>query len=164
MILCGVFVFAMSTGIVDNGTNLHYSNMLDAQVDAVYAAMARLGYSNVSVVVGETGWPSAGDPTEIGVSIANAQLYNGNLIKHITSNVGTPSKPNVPVDAYIFALYNENLKPGPCNSSPTLPHNSRIIKITRITVKRQTSKISCAPKIRKLENSQLFLGMMQQTL
>lgn len=98
--------------------------MLDAQVDAVYAAMARLGYTNVSVSVGETGWPSAGDPTEIGVSVANAQQYNGNLIKHITSNAGTPMKPNVSVDAYIFALYNENLKPGPSNSSPTLPHNS----------------------------------------
>lgn len=114
----------MSTGIVDNGTNLHYSNMLDAQVDAVYAAMARLGYTNVSVSVGETGWPSTGDPTEIGVSVTNAQQYNGNLIKHITSNAGTPMKPNVSVDAYIFALYNENLKPGPSNSSPTLPHNS----------------------------------------
>lgn len=99
-------------GVTDINTGLHYDNILDAQLDAVYSAMAKLGYSDVNLVVSETGWPWGGDPNEIGASVPFAQLYNGNLIKHITSNTGTPLKPNASFDAYIFALFNENLKPG----------------------------------------------------
>ncbi|GJN03373.1 hypothetical protein PR202_ga20810 [Eleusine coracana subsp. coracana] len=43
--------------------------MLYAQVDAVYAAIQRLGHTDVEVKVSETGWPSRGDPDEHGATV-----------------------------------------------------------------------------------------------
>lgn len=106
-------LFQPNTGVTDVNTGLHYNNMLDAQLDSVYSAMERFGYHNIPVLISETGWPSSGDPTEIAVSATNAQIYNQNLIKYVTSNKGTPLRPSTSVDAYIFALFNENMKPGP---------------------------------------------------
>ncbi|KAI5078798.1 hypothetical protein GOP47_0006469 [Adiantum capillus-veneris] len=106
-------LFNSSAGYTDPLTNLHYTNMFDAQLDAIYSAMAHLGFSNISIMVTETGWPSSGDPTQVGVNVNNAQMYINNLIEHIYSNQGTPLRPKQPVDTYIFALFNEDLKPGP---------------------------------------------------
>ncbi|XP_024386814.1 glucan endo-1,3-beta-D-glucosidase [Physcomitrium patens] len=106
-------LFQPDTGVTDVNTGLHYDNMLDAQLDAVYSAMERFGYHNIPVLISETGWPSSGDPTEIAASATNAQIYNQNLLKYIASNKGTPLRPSSSVDAYIFALFNENMKPGP---------------------------------------------------
>lgn len=105
-------LFQTNAGVTDLNTGLHYGNILDAQLDAVYSAMASLGYTDVNLLVSETGWPSGGGPDEIGASVPFAQLYNENLIQHITLNTGTPLRPNASIDTYIFALYNENLKPG----------------------------------------------------
>ena len=84
-----------------------------AQVDAVHAALSAAGFEDIEIVVAETGWPSRGDSNEVGPGVENAQSYNGNLIKHLRSLVGTPSMPGKSVDTYIFALYDEDLKPGP---------------------------------------------------
>eukprot|EP00249_Psilotum_nudum_P006897 c20144_g1_i1 orf=949-2013(+) len=105
-------LFQPNAGVMDPITGLRYYNMFDAQLDAVYSALEALGYQNMQLIVSETGWPSAGDPDEAGASIQNAQTYNANLIQYITSNRGTPLRPNVTVEAYIFALFNEDLKPG----------------------------------------------------
>ena len=72
-----------------------------------------MGFKEIEIVVAETGWPYKGDPNEAGTSVENAKAYNGNLINHLRSNVGTPLMPGKSVDTYIFALYDENLKPGP---------------------------------------------------
>lgn len=61
----------------------------------------------------ETGWPYKGDAGEVGATIENAAAYNGNLVKHLKTMVGTPLMPGKSVDTYIFALYDEDLKPGP---------------------------------------------------
>lgn len=87
--------------------------MLDAQVDAIYAALASMGYLNMEVLVSETGWPSAGDFDEAGATLKNAEAYNSNLIQRLISRQGTPLRPEVRLQAYIFALFNENSKPGP---------------------------------------------------
>ncbi|WOK94851.1 glucan endo-1,3-beta-glucosidase [Canna indica] len=100
-------------GVVDESTGGVYSNMLDAQLDAVFSAMKRLGFADVDIVVAETGWPSAGDPWEVGVNVDNAREYNKNLVEHVASGVGTPLQPNRTFEAYVFSLFNENLKPGP---------------------------------------------------
>ncbi|KAI4334231.1 hypothetical protein L6164_018947 [Bauhinia variegata] len=106
-------LFQPNSGMNDPNTNLHYDNMLYAQIDAVYAAIKQLGRTDIEVRISETGWPSKGDPDEIGASPENAELYNGNLLKRIEQKQGTPAKPSVPIDIYVFALFNENLKPGP---------------------------------------------------
>ncbi|KAL0370008.1 UNVERIFIED_CONTAM: Glucan endo-1,3-beta-glucosidase [Sesamum angustifolium] len=104
-------LFQPNAGVFDKATGLNYTNMFDGQMDAVYSAMKRVGYGDVDIVVAETGWPSAGDPTEQGVSLDNAVSYNANLVKHVSSGVGTPLMPNRTFETYIFALFNEDLKP-----------------------------------------------------
>ncbi|WVZ98759.1 hypothetical protein U9M48_044153 [Paspalum notatum var. saurae] len=106
-------LFEPNPGVVDPNTNLTYDNMLYAQIDAVYAAMKAMGHTDLTVRVSETGWPSKGDADEVGATVANAAAYNGNLMKRIAMGQGTPLKPNVPVDVYVFALFNEDMKPGP---------------------------------------------------
>ncbi|XP_073066338.1 glucan endo-1,3-beta-glucosidase 14-like [Primulina eburnea] len=106
-------LFQPNSGMTDPSTNLHYDNMLYAQIDSVYSAIKALGHTDIQVKVSETGWPSKGDPNEVGATPENARLYNGNLLRRIEQSQGTPGKPSVPIDIYVFALFNEDLKPGP---------------------------------------------------
>lgn len=94
--------------IFTEATFIYYS-----QLDAVHSALGSMGFKNVEIVVAETGWPYKGDDNEVGTSIEDAKAYNGNLIAHLRSMVGTPLMPGKSVDTYIFALYDEDLKPGP---------------------------------------------------
>ncbi|XP_073109403.1 glucan endo-1,3-beta-glucosidase 11-like isoform X2 [Elaeis guineensis] len=100
-------------GMVDPYTKLRYDNMLYAQVDAVIFAIARMGYGNVEVRVSETGWPSKGDLDETGASVENARAYNKNLLMRQMRNQGTPIRPTQRLEVYLFALFNEDMKPGP---------------------------------------------------
>ncbi|GMG98262.1 hypothetical protein Nepgr_000102 [Nepenthes gracilis] len=104
-------IFMPNGGVLDRNTGFKYTNMFDAQMDTVFSAMKRLGYEDVEIVVGETGWPSVGDPTQPAVNRENAISYNGNLVRHVNSGRGTPLMPNRTFETYIFSLFNENLKP-----------------------------------------------------
>ncbi|XP_050231226.1 glucan endo-1,3-beta-glucosidase 11 [Mercurialis annua] len=106
-------LFNPNSGMVDPFTKLHYDNMLYAQVDAIIFAMARLGFNGIEVKVSETGWPSKGDSDEIGATIENAAAYNRNLLRRQMENEGTPLRPNMRLEVYLFALFNEDMKPGP---------------------------------------------------
>lgn len=109
-------LFQSNQGVVDPGSGLRYSNMLHAQVDAVRAAIAAAGGGKgVELKVSETGWPSAGDDDEVGATPANAGRYNGNLMRMVAEGKGTPMAPEAPLHVYVFALFNENLKPGPAS-------------------------------------------------
>ncbi|KAL0313125.1 UNVERIFIED_CONTAM: Glucan endo-1,3-beta-glucosidase 11 [Sesamum radiatum] len=107
------FVLFEGSGIVDTGSGLHYDNMFHAQIDAVNSAMEKLGYKNVCLQISETGWPSKGDADEAGATPDNARKYNRNLLKLIAEKKGTPMRPNLNLNIYVFALFNENQKPGP---------------------------------------------------
>ncbi|KAL5750227.1 hypothetical protein ACOSP7_024830 [Xanthoceras sorbifolium] len=104
-------LFRPNPGVFDAATGKNYTNMFDAQLDAVYSAMKKVGYEDVDIVVGETGWSSAGDPNEPASNLENALSYNGNLVRHVNSGKGTPLMPNRTFETYIFALFNENQKP-----------------------------------------------------
>ncbi|CAO2816392.1 unnamed protein product [Amaranthus hypochondriacus] len=97
---------------VDSNTLLHYTNVFDAMVDAAYFAMADLNFTNIPVMVMESGWPSKGDPNEPDATLENANTYNSNLIKHILNKTGTPKHPGIAVSTYIYELYNEDAKTG----------------------------------------------------
>ncbi|XP_034917273.2 uncharacterized protein [Populus alba] len=106
-------LFQPNAGRLDGNTKIKYMNMFDARVDAVYSALNSMGFKNVEIVVAETGWPFKGDDNDVGPSIENAQAYNGNLIAHLRSMVGTPLMPGKSVDTFLFALYDGDSKPGP---------------------------------------------------
>lgn len=106
-------LFEPNAGMTDANTNLKYDNMLYAQIDSVYSAIKAMGHTDIEIKISETGWPSKGDSDEVGATPENAGKYNGNLLQRIAENQGTPMKPSVPIDIYVFALFNEDLKPGP---------------------------------------------------
>ncbi|XP_042479044.1 glucan endo-1,3-beta-glucosidase 11-like [Macadamia integrifolia] len=106
-------LFNPNPGMVDPSTKLHYDNMLYAQVDAVIFAVSRMGYGGMEVRVSETGWPSKGDPDEYGATIQNAAIYNTNLLRRQMKNEGTPLRPGQRLEIFVFALFNEDMKPGP---------------------------------------------------
>ncbi|KAL6867504.1 hypothetical protein ACP4OV_015528 [Aristida adscensionis] len=102
-------------GVRDPISGLHYPNLLVAQVDAVYHAVAAANAAAARVVevrVSETGWPSAGAPNETAATPQNAARYNSNAMRLVAQGSGTPLKPRLPLRAYVFALFNENLKSG----------------------------------------------------
>ncbi|CAL9207628.1 unnamed protein product [Musa hybrid cultivar] len=105
-------LFQDNPGVTDPNTNLTYDNMLYAQIDSVYAAIKAMGHTDIDVAISETGWPSKGDPDETGATLENAAKYNRNLLRRIAMNQGTPMKPTVPINVHVFALFNEDLKPG----------------------------------------------------
>lgn len=107
----GLALFQPNLGLNDPRTHLTYTNQFDALIDAVHSAMKAIGFADVDLAFGETGWPTNCDSPVC--SPANAASYNGGLVRHVVSGKGTPLLPNQRFETYIFALFNENQKPGP---------------------------------------------------
>ncbi|KDO74624.1 hypothetical protein CISIN_1g043818mg [Citrus sinensis] len=102
--------FRSTTPVAQDGDR-NYFNLFDSIVDSFIAAMVKaVGKEDVKVVVTETGWPSAGSNLPH-ASVENAKTYNSNLKKHIQTLGGTPRRPNLNLETFIFALFNENQKP-----------------------------------------------------
>lgn len=86
-----------------------YNNMLDAMIDSFFWAMENVGVADVDIVVSESGWPSAGNGDLTTIPLAEA--YNNNFVRRITSQVGTPKRPDAFIEGFVFAMFNENQKP-----------------------------------------------------
>lgn len=105
-------LFTRTTPFIQDG-NFSYFNLLDAQLDAMAAAMELVGYGNVRLAISETGWPTVGAAGNNGTdATVNAKTYNTNLIRYVLGKKGTPRRPGLFVPTFVFALFNENLKPG----------------------------------------------------
>ncbi|KAF9588473.1 hypothetical protein IFM89_010499 [Coptis chinensis] len=138
-------LFRENPGVVDSGNGLRYFALFDAQVDAVFAAMSALKFEDLKMVVTETGWPSKGDGIERGASEENAAAYNGNLVRRVINGGGTPLRPNENLEVYLFALFNENKKPGPTserNYGLFYPNEEKVYEIpfTPAQLKKWKSK------------------------
>ncbi|TVU43319.1 hypothetical protein EJB05_09778, partial [Eragrostis curvula] len=99
------FFQGTSSPVVDGGVT--YQNTFDANHDTLVAALKRNGFGNVSVVVGEVGWPTDGDAN---ANPDYARRFNQGFLSHVASGQGTPLRPGVPVDAYLFSLIDEDQK------------------------------------------------------
>jgi len=120
-------LFLPGTTVRDGGNGLVYTNLFDAMVDAVHAALEKAGAADVRVVVSESGWPSAGGAA---ASVENARTYNQNLIDHAAQ--GTPKRPGA-LETFVFAMFNENQKPGEAteqNFGLFYPNKSPVYPIT----------------------------------
>lgn len=102
-------LFRPNPGVFDPVTRKNYTNVYTLLLDAVYSSMKKLGYGDVEIAVGEVGWPSAGFPH---CTVENARWHNLNVKRIGESGQGTPMMPGRKFETYIFALFNENLKPG----------------------------------------------------
>lgn len=100
-------LFRSPNVMVDDG--LYYDNMFDATLDSFVAAMEREGFGWVRLVVSETGWPTAG--TEA-AGPNNAKAYNGNVVSRALGDVGTPRRPGIGVEVFLFDLFDEDDKNG----------------------------------------------------
>ena len=99
--------FGGTTHPVTDGANV-YSNAFDGNFDTLVAALSKLGYGQMPIVIGEIGWPTDG---AIGANLTAARAFNQGLINHVMSNKGTPLRPGVPpMDIYLFSLLDEGAK------------------------------------------------------
>lgn len=96
------FFDGYSSPITDNG--LVYDNVFDANYDTLVWALQKNGYGNMSIIVGEIGWPTDGNGN---ANLKYAQRFNQGFMSHMSK--GTPMKPG-PIDAYLFSLIDEDAK------------------------------------------------------
>ncbi|KAK8481813.1 hypothetical protein V6N13_029773 [Hibiscus sabdariffa] len=97
-----------SNDMVQDGT-LMYGNLFEATIDAIVHAIEKEGFAEVGVIVSETGWPKGGGEA---ASVENALAYNENVVRRVVGNVGTPKRPGVGIEVYLFDLFDENGKSG----------------------------------------------------
>ncbi|KAH6775027.1 hypothetical protein C2S52_012588 [Perilla frutescens var. hirtella] len=115
-----------NSGVMANG--VYYDNLYYAILDAVDAAMEKIlvasprlfsifseekdggGVGNSGVNGSETGYTTGVNDGPMN-TVENARIYNNNLMRIVKK--GTPRRPNSRLETYIFAMYDENLKPGP---------------------------------------------------
>ncbi|KAI5674938.1 hypothetical protein M9H77_05888 [Catharanthus roseus] len=101
--------FTATSPVVIDG-EFQYMNLLDAIVDGFYWAIEKAGnFSDITVGISESGWPSAGNGRLTSPELAS--VYNKNFVKSILDNGGTPKRPFAYMEAFLFAMFNENLKP-----------------------------------------------------
>ncbi|XVF48112.1 hypothetical protein PTKIN_Ptkin03bG0165000 [Pterospermum kingtungense] len=97
--------FDGSSSPVNDGGKV-YDNVFDAAHDTLVWALTKNGYGNLSIIVGEIGWPTDGDKN---ANPNNAQRFNQGFMSRVVSGKGTPMRPN-PMDAYLFSLIDEDAK------------------------------------------------------
>lgn len=98
------FFDGASNPIVDNG--LSYTNVFDANFDTLVSALKAAGVGNLTILVGEVGWPTDGDKNA-NVNLAY-RFYKG-LLARLAANTGTPLRPGY-IEVYLFGLIDEDGK------------------------------------------------------
>uniref|UniRef100_A0A1D1YYB8 Glucan endo-1,3-beta-glucosidase n=1 Tax=Anthurium amnicola TaxID=1678845 RepID=A0A1D1YYB8_9ARAE len=101
-------LFGPDAPVVQDG-GLAYTNLFDATVDAFVAAMETEGFPGIAVAVAETGWATAGGEA---ATPKKAAAFNGNVVSRAVQGVGTPRRPGVAVEVFLFGLFDEDGKPG----------------------------------------------------
>ncbi|KAL9268358.1 putative glucan endo-1,3-beta-glucosidase BG5 [Drosera capensis] len=101
------YVLFTSTSPVMTDGDLSYTNLYDATIDSFVWAMEKQGGGDVDLVVTQSGWPHDGNGNITTLDLA--ATFNKNFLKHVSG--GTPKRPSAAIDGYLFALFDEDLKP-----------------------------------------------------
>ncbi|KAH7285859.1 hypothetical protein KP509_33G048900 [Ceratopteris richardii] len=99
--------FGSSVAQITDGSRI-YTNTFDASYDTLVQALSSAGFPNMPIIVGEIGW--ATDGVRPASTPQNAQRFNQGFLDHVSSNAGTPLRPNVPIQYYLFGLLDEDAK------------------------------------------------------
>ncbi|KAG2249740.1 hypothetical protein Bca52824_089368 [Brassica carinata] len=100
------FAFFDGTGSPVNDNGRIYDNVLDANYDTLVWSLQKNGFGNMSIIVGEVGWPTDGDKN---ANMQYARRYNQGFMNRQKAGRGTPMRPG-PMDAYLFSLIDEDAK------------------------------------------------------
>lgn len=100
------FAFFDSTSRTIQDKNAQYTNVFDANFDTLVWSLRNAGHPNVSIMIGEIGWPTDGNKH---ANINNAKRFYQGFLKKMASKKGTPLRP-WNMNAYLFSLVDENLK------------------------------------------------------
>ncbi|KAI3456609.1 hypothetical protein Pfo_013272 [Paulownia fortunei] len=99
--------FQGTTHPVMDGPNVYY-NAFDGNFDTLVAALSKLGFAQMPIVIGEVGWPTDG---ALSANLSAARAFNQGLVNHVLSSKGTPLRPGVPpMDIFLFSLFDEGAK------------------------------------------------------
>ncbi|KAL5054467.1 hypothetical protein RYX36_035149, partial [Vicia faba] len=75
--------------------------------------MGIFSFSFITKAFSETGWPSFGGANEPDATAENAKTYSNNIIQRVLNDSSPPSQPNIPINTYIYELFNEDKRNGP---------------------------------------------------
>ncbi|CAH8352887.1 unnamed protein product [Eruca vesicaria subsp. sativa] len=100
------FAFFDGTGSPVNDNGRIYDNVLDANYDTLVWSLQKNGFGNMSIIVGEVGWPTDGDKN---ANMQYARRYNQGFMNRQKAGRGTPMRPGA-MDAYLFSLIDEDAK------------------------------------------------------
>lgn len=98
------FFDGYSAPINDNGRI--YQNVFDANHDTLVWALQKNGYGNMTIIVGEIGWPTDGDQS---ATVQYAQRFNQGFMTRFNAGTGTPMRPGA-MEVYLFSLVDEDYK------------------------------------------------------
>ncbi|CAI0432740.1 unnamed protein product [Linum tenue] len=91
--------------VVDKGTGIQYTNVFDANFDTLVSALKAVGLGDMTIMVGEVGWPTDGDKNG---NVGNAYRFYNGLMPRLASNRGNIKRGYIEV--YLFGLLDEDAK------------------------------------------------------
>ncbi|EPS65796.1 hypothetical protein M569_08979 [Genlisea aurea] len=83
-----------------------YTNVFDANFDTLVWSLARYGFPDMKIIVGEVGWPTDGD---LHANVDYARRFNQGLLRHAATAGGTPARKSE-LEIFLFSLIDENSK------------------------------------------------------
>ncbi|KAI4325548.1 hypothetical protein MLD38_030933 [Melastoma candidum] len=94
--------FDWTTSLINNG--ILYTNVFDANFDTLVSALNVVGHGDITIIVGEIGWPTDGDKN---TNLNNAYMFYNGLLTKLAANVGTPLR-HGNIEPYLFDLIDED--------------------------------------------------------
>ena len=86
--------------------NAQYGNVFDANLDTLVWSLKKIGHPNVTIVIGEIGWPTDGNKH---ANPDNAKRFYQGFLKKMASMKGSPLRSGR-MNAYLFSLLDEDEK------------------------------------------------------